>query len=67
MNKNAILSNASGNVISVSKEKMVVVDGLDNYIIAESDGKILIFPKSKEEKIKNVVNDVKINFGDKFI
>ncbi len=67
VNKNAILSNSSGNVISVSKEKMVVVDGINDYIIAESDGKILIFPKSKEEKIKNVVNDVKVNFGDKFI
>ena len=67
VNKNAILSNSTGNVISVSKGKMVVVDGLTDYIIAESEGKILIFPKSKEEKIKNVVNDVKVNFGDKFI
>jgi mannose-1-phosphate guanylyltransferase len=67
VNKNAILTESSGNIISVSKGKMVVVDGLKDYIIAESEGKILIFPKSKEEKIKNVVNDVKVNFGEKFI
>jgi mannose-1-phosphate guanylyltransferase len=67
VNDNAILYGSSNNIISVSKEKMVVIDGLEDYIIAEFDGKLLIVPKEKEEKIKNVVNDVKLKFGDKFV
>jgi mannose-1-phosphate guanylyltransferase len=67
VNDNAILYGSSNNIVSVSKEKMVVVDGLEDYIIAEFDGKLLIVPKEKEEKIKNVVNDVKLKFGDKFV
>jgi len=67
VNNNAHFEDAHGNIVSVSEGNIVVIDGLKNYIIAESDGKILIVPRASEEKIKNLVNHVKNSFGERFV
>ena len=67
INNNAILYNSKDNIISVSKDKVVVVDGLEGYIVVESEDRLLIVQKSKEESIRNIVNDVKVKMGDKYI
>ena len=46
--------------------KVVVVDGLKDYIIVDKDEVLLIYPKSKEQDIKQVLNKVKDTFGDEF-
>jgi mannose-1-phosphate guanylyltransferase len=45
----------------------VILQGLDGYIIVESDGILLICKKEDEQQIKTFVNDVKIKKGEKFI
>ena len=67
INKNAITYESSNNIISVTKGKVVVVDGLENYIIVENEDRLLIVRKDQEEKIRNIVNDVKVKMGEKFI
>ena len=57
----------SNNCIVNSDSRLVVIDGLKDYIVAESDGLLLIVPKSDEQNIKNIVNTVKIQYGDDFI
>lgn len=60
--------NASGNIFAVSNmEKLVVVDGLNDYIIADSGDVLLICPKSEEQRIKLMVNDARVNYGDKYL
>ncbi|MBR4266995.1 MAG: mannose-1-phosphate guanylyltransferase [Bacteroidales bacterium] len=61
-----ILNNTTGCIINTD-ERLVVVDGLKDYIIAQSDGLLLIVPKSNEQNIKNIVNAVKVQFGDNFV
>jgi mannose-1-phosphate guanylyltransferase len=39
-------------IIHTTQEKKVVVQGLDNYIVAEKDGTLLICKLSEEQKIK---------------
>ena len=39
-------------IIHTSDEKRVVIDGLDNYIIAEKDNTLLICPLTNEQRIK---------------
>ncbi|HEY9551858.1 MAG TPA: mannose-1-phosphate guanylyltransferase [Prevotella sp.] len=39
-------------IIHTTQEKKVVVQGLDNYIVAEKDNKLLICKLSEEQKIK---------------
>lgn len=40
--------------IKAKEEKLVVVDGLNDYIIIDEDDVLLIYPKSKEQEIKQV-------------
>lgn len=54
VNANSFFRDASGNMVSTLKGKKVVVDGLKDYIIVETEDTIMIFPKSKEQQIKEV-------------
>lgn len=58
--------NSHGNVFAVRGDKLIVVDGLEDYIVADADGVLLICPKAREQKIKQMVTDAKVKFGDKF-
>lgn len=65
---NARLSaeNATGNIVSTTSGKLVVIDGLSDFIVVETAESILIYPKSKEQNIKEVLTKVKNNFGASF-
>ncbi len=65
-NCNVLSYNSSGNIFAVRGEKLVVVDSLKDYIIAEADDVILICPKAREQKIKQMVTDARLKFGDKY-
>lgn len=58
---------SSDNIVAVPKEKLVVLQGLDGYIVAESDGVLLICKKSEEQRIKQFVADAKFEFGEKYV
>jgi len=62
-----IAYNANGNIFAVKEDKLIVVDGLNDYIIADSGDVLLICPKAREQRIKQMVNDAKVNFGDKYL
>ena len=44
-----------GNMIRSPKGKIVVVDGLNDYIIVDKEEVLLIYPKTKEQDIKQVL------------
>jgi mannose-1-phosphate guanylyltransferase len=54
-------------VVNIPGSKLAVIMGLDNYIVVESDNVLLICPKDDEQQVRNVVNDVKIRKGEKFV
>jgi len=54
-----ILYDSADNIINVPKEKQVVLQGLNGYIIVESKGTLLVCKKEDEQKIKQFVADVK--------
>ncbi|MGB2761597.1 MAG: mannose-1-phosphate guanylyltransferase, partial [Maribacter stanieri] len=66
VNAKVIAQDANGNMIRSKAGKVVVVDGLKDYIIVDKDEVLLIYPKSKEQDIKQVLNKVKDTFGDEF-
>lgn len=65
--ENVMFFNASGNIVTTDKIKLVVVDGLTDYLIAEENGVLLICKKNAEKEIKEMVNSVKLRLGDEFI
>lgn len=66
VNAQVLAEDASGNMIRSPKDKIVVVDGLQDYIIVDKKDVLLIYPKAKEQDIKKVLNKVKDKFGDKY-
>ena len=66
VNASTLLLDAKGNMIRSPKNKVVVVDGLEDYIIVDKEDVLLIYPKSKQQDIKKVRNQVQDDFGDHF-
>lgn len=65
-NCNVLAYNSHGNIFAVRGEKLIVVEGLEDYIVADADGVLLICPKAREQKIKQMVTDARVKFGDKY-
>ena len=59
--------NSSGNIFAVPGDKLVVVNGLHDYIVADAGDVLLVCPKSEEQHIKQYVNDVKLSYKDKYL
>ncbi|MBN9285127.1 MULTISPECIES: mannose-1-phosphate guanylyltransferase [unclassified Flavobacterium] len=54
VNATMILENASNNIIRTEGKKLVVINGLSDFIIVDKDDTLLIFPKEKEQEIKKI-------------
>ena len=54
VNATVIIENASNNIIRSEAKKLVVIDGLDDYIIVDNENVLMIYPKSKEQDIKRI-------------
>ena len=62
-----LASDCSGTLFAVKGEKLIVADGLKDYIVADSDKALLIYPKDKEQNLRHIVNDVRNRFGEEYI
>jgi mannose-1-phosphate guanylyltransferase len=65
--KNVMLYDSKSCIVNVPKDKLVVMQGLDGYIVVESDGILLICKKEDEQQIRTFVNDAKVLKGEKFV
>ena len=50
-------------MVSTTKGKKVVVQGLENFIVVDTDDTLLIFPKEQEQSIKEVSKEAQNKFG----
>lgn len=66
VNSRTLTEDASGNMIRTKTDKIVVVDGLNDYIIVDKDDVLLIFPKKKEQDIKKLLQKVKDTYGEQY-
>ncbi|MGC6533835.1 MAG: mannose-1-phosphate guanylyltransferase [Flavobacteriales bacterium] len=57
-----MLYECNGNVVRVPDDKLVVLRGLDNYIVVQTDQCLLVTPKKDEQGIKQIVGDVKAKY-----
>jgi len=71
-NGNAIKGNVKtydtiDSIIRMPSDKLVVVEGLEGYIVAESDGVIMICRKENEQRVKEFVADIKKDGLNQFV
>lgn len=65
--KNVMAYDTKDTLIKASNEKLVVVQGLTDYIVVDTDDALLICNKKDEQQIKLFVNDIKSQKKNKFI
>jgi mannose-1-phosphate guanylyltransferase len=53
-------------IINMPADKLVVIQGLEGYIVVESDQTLMICRKDDEHLIRQFVNDVRLNKGENF-
>jgi len=66
VNAQTHLSDASGNMIYSFSEKLVVIDGVKDYIVVDTEDVLLVFPKKKEQEIKSLLADISKEFGENY-
>ncbi|MGX7689880.1 mannose-1-phosphate guanylyltransferase [Flectobacillus roseus] len=54
---NTMLYDVKDSIIKTPQGKLVVIKGLDNFIVAEYDNVLMICPKDQEQKVKDFVAD----------
>jgi len=70
---NAIIGNriftydVENSVINMPNDKLVVLQGLKDYIVVESENILLVCKKEDEQEIKQYVNDIKMKLGEKYL
>ena len=65
--KDVFLYEANDCIINTPKGKVVVIQGLKDYIVSESDNTLLICKKQDEQQIRQFVSDVQLEKGDKYV
>lgn len=63
---NILTYNSNNSIIKAPEGKMVVVQGLSNYIVIDTKDALLICSKEEEQQIRLFVNDIKAKKGEKF-
>lgn len=63
---NVVLNDSKGNMVVSSGERLVVLQGIENCVVAESNGVVLVCKLDEEQKIRQIVNDVSVKFDGKY-
>lgn len=71
-NKNAIngttvLAETENCLIRLPKNKLAVIKGLKDFIIVDEGDVLLIYPKDKEQEIKEITASIRANNGNEFL
>ena len=61
-----LMYESHNNLVAVRDDKLVVIDGLDNFLVAEADNVLLICPRDNEKRIRQFVNDAQVKFDGKY-
>jgi mannose-1-phosphate guanylyltransferase len=58
---------ASNNLIVSQKDKLTIIEGIENSIIIDTEDTLMILSKNKEQEVKNFTSDLKRDKLDKFL
>jgi mannose-1-phosphate guanylyltransferase len=65
--KNVMIIDATKCMVKVPNEKLVLLQGLDEFIVIDTQDVLLVCKKENEQQIKEYVAEVKRNKGEKFL
>ena len=65
--KNVMIMDATKCMVHAPDHKLLVLQGLDDFIVVDTPDALLICKREKEQEIKEFVAEVKRNKGDKYL
>ena len=65
-NCRSLLYDCKDCIVAAEGDKVIVVSGLKDYIVADTDNALLICPIESEQRIRNIVNDIRERYGSEF-
>lgn len=67
INSEVLQFDSKNNIIATPKQTLVVLQGIENCIVAEYNNALLICKLDDEQKIKQIVNEVRIEKGENYL
>lgn len=64
---NVVVIDATKNMVHADNKKLVLLQGLDDFIVVDTADVLMICKKEKEQEIKEYVAEIKRSKGDKFL
>jgi mannose-1-phosphate guanylyltransferase len=64
---NVVVIDATKNMVHADNKKLVLLQGLDDFIVVDTKDVLMICKKDKEQEIKQYVAEIKRSKGDKFL
>ena len=64
---NSLLYNCNKCLVKAENGKLVVIQGLDDYLIVDDNNTLVICRKDDEKAIRKFVNDIKVSLGEDFV
>ncbi|MEO7444001.1 MAG: mannose-1-phosphate guanylyltransferase [Ferruginibacter sp.] len=65
--KNVVVIDATRNMVHVDNKKLVLLQGLDDFVVVDTKDVLLICKKEKEQELKEYVAEIKRNKGDRYL
>ncbi len=65
--ENVITYDSKDCIVNVPEKKLVVLQGLEDYIVVEENNTLLVCRKTDEQQIRQFVADVKMEKGEQFV
>ena len=65
--ENVILFDSTKNVVHAGNDKLILLQGLDDFIVVDTPDALLVCKKDNEQQIKEYLSEIKRNKGDKYL
>ena len=65
--KNVMMYDSTNCIVNMPDDKLVVLEGLTDFIVVESENVLLVCRKADEQQIRQFVNDVRLEKGEKYV
>lgn len=64
---NIILFDSKKNIVHSPKDKLILIQGLEDFIVVDTENALLICKKENEQNIKEYLSEIKRNKGEKYL
>ena len=63
--KSCFTFDTHNSIVSLPKDKVAIISGLDDYIVVDTEDVLMICPRNEEQSIRKYIDEVKYHLGDK--